>query len=327
MLSRLHARGPPASAQQVHKSSMVGAPAPARAGAAAATLPAKRTAAAQVAQPQPCAVPSSAALLFPRGAAVACAATDSPSSSSCCTTATATSNGSGSGHVDWRAVRGVLFDVDGTLVESDPLHFRAFQEILSEVGFNGGQPIDEAFFRQHISGRHNPEIAADLFPQWDEQRRTAFYMDKEERFRKLAAAGLPPLEGLRDFLQWVKERGLRTAAVTNAPRANAEMMLSGLGLDSVMEHLVLGEECSRAKPHPDPYLTAMQLLGLGPGECVVFEDSPSGVRAGVAAGCPVVALTTGQQPEVLREAGATWVVADFRAVVAEARAAVSAVEN
>lgn len=55
----------------------------------------------------------------------------------------------------------------------------SFQEILSEVGFNGGQPIDEAFFRQHISGRHNPEIAADLFPQWDEQRRTAFYMDKE----------------------------------------------------------------------------------------------------------------------------------------------------
>ncbi len=93
----------------------------------APAVPAKRTAAAQVAQPQPCTVASSAATPLPRGAAVACAATDSasPSSSSCCATATAATHGSGLGHVDWRAVRGVLFDVDGTLVESDPLHFRA----------------------------------------------------------------------------------------------------------------------------------------------------------------------------------------------------------
>ncbi|GIM14661.1 hypothetical protein Vretimale_17610 [Volvox reticuliferus] len=167
--------------------------------------------------------------------------------------------------VDFLSIRGVLFDVDGTLVESDPLHFRAFQEILAEVGFDGGRPIDEAFFRRHISGRHNPEIAADLFPEWDEDRRTAFYLDKEERYRRLAAAGLEPLEGLREFLEWVRQRGLRTAAVTNAPRANAEMMLAALGIESCFEHLVLGEECTRAKPHPDPYLIAMELLGLTPG--------------------------------------------------------------
>ncbi|GIL60994.1 hypothetical protein Vafri_15417 [Volvox africanus] len=140
-----------------------------------------------------------------------------------------------------------------------------FQEILAEVGFNGGRPIDEVFFRRHISGRHNPEIAADLFPEWDEDRRTAFYLDKEERYRRLAAAGLEPLQGLREFLEWVRQRGLRTAAVTNAPRANAEMMLAALGVESCFEHLVLGEECMRAKPHPDPYLIAMDLLGLTPG--------------------------------------------------------------
>lgn len=66
-----------------------------------------------------------------------------------------------------------------------PPSFR-FQEILSEVGFNGGQPIDEAFFRARISGRHNPEIAADLFPEWSVERHVAFYTDKEQRFRDLA---------------------------------------------------------------------------------------------------------------------------------------------
>ncbi|KAG2438042.1 hypothetical protein HXX76_005655 [Chlamydomonas incerta] len=217
--------------------------------------------------------------------------------------------------VDFTAFRGVLFDVDGTLVESDPLHFKAFQEILSELGYNGGEPITEDFFRHHISGRHNPEIAADLFPDWPEERRTQFYMDKEARYRRLAAQGLEALPGLREFLDWIAARGLRRAAVTNAPRANAEMMLAALGLDSYFEHLVLGEECARAKPHPDPYLTAMELLGLTPEESLVFEDSPSGVRAGVAAGSPVIALTTGQHPEVLAAAGAVWIIRDFRCVM------------
>ncbi|KAG2438041.1 hypothetical protein HXX76_005655 [Chlamydomonas incerta] len=243
-----------------------------------------------------CATPMSAAVATSGSAA---AATASP----------------GPAPVDFTAFRGVLFDVDGTLVESDPLHFKAFQEILSELGYNGGEPITEDFFRHHISGRHNPEIAADLFPDWPEERRTQFYMDKEARYRRLAAQGLEALPGLREFLDWIAARGLRRAAVTNAPRANAEMMLAALGLDSYFEHLVLGEECARAKPHPDPYLTAMELLGLTPEESLVFEDSPSGVRAGVAAGSPVIALTTGQHPEVLAAAGAVWIIRDFRCVM------------
>lgn len=87
---------------------------------------------------------------------------------------------------DLLSVRAVLFDIDGTLTDSDPLHFLAFQEILIEKGFNGGAPIDEAFFRARISGRHNPEIAADLFPDWTVAQHVEFYTDKEQRFRDLA---------------------------------------------------------------------------------------------------------------------------------------------
>jgi phosphoglycolate phosphatase-like HAD superfamily hydrolase len=163
-------------------------------------------------------------------------------------------------------VRGVLFDIDGTLTNSDPLHFQAcvtaigyereqplrlcwattsaavcrcplgprcmrvtllhtavavpppstaaachccrrFQELLVEAGFNNGIPIDDIFYNERISGRHNPEIAADLFPEWPEQERTAFYTAKEERFRKLAGvqslktrgvADMPAAEGMAD---------------------------------------------------------------------------------------------------------------------------------
>lgn len=85
------------------------------------------------------------------------------------------------------------------------------------------------------------------------------------------------MPGLTEFLQWLDSRQLRKAAVTNAPRDNTVMMLSALGLDSYFEAVVLGEECERAKPHPDPYLKGLQLLGLQPHEAIVIEDSPAGV--------------------------------------------------
>lgn len=89
------------------------------------------------------------------------------------------------------------------------------------------------------------------------------------------------MPGLTEFLQWLDARQLRRAAVTNAPRDNTLMMLSALGLDGYFEAVVLGEECERAKPHPDPYLKGLQLLGLQPHEAIVIEDSPAGACARV----------------------------------------------
>lgn len=90
------------------------------------------------------------------------------------------------------------------------------------------------------------------------------------------ASVLQRMPGLTEFLQWIDSRQLRRAAVTNAPRDNTLMMLSALQLDSYFEAVVLGEECERAKPHPDPYLEGLQLLGLQPHEAIVIEDSPAG---------------------------------------------------
>ena len=217
---------------------------------------------------------------------------------------------------DLARIKGVLFDIDGTLTNSDPLHLLAFQEILSASGFNGGAPIDEEFFRTRISGRHNPEIAADLFPDWSEAARVQMYETKEARFRELAAAALTPMPGLHEFLAWTTAQGLRRVAVTNAPGANARMMLAGLTLEPFFEALVLGEECARAKPHPDPYLRGLEILGLGPRDAIAIEDSPSGLRAAVAAGIPTIGITSTQSAEALLEAGACAVVADFHELLA-----------
>jgi len=208
-------------------------------------------------------------------------------------------------------VEAVLFDVDGTLVDSDPLHYLTFRDMLQEVGFQGGDPITEEFFSKSISGKHNDYIGAELFPDWDESQRKKFLDDKEALFRRKAVQNLKPVDGLHKLCKWIENRGLRRAAVTNAPRENAELMISIVGLTDFFEFLVIGSECERAKPFPDPYLKALEHFNIPSSRAFALEDSPSGLKAAVAAGLSVVGLTTRNPGQELIDAGATFLIKDF----------------
>ncbi|KAF7137936.1 hypothetical protein RHSIM_Rhsim07G0039800 [Rhododendron simsii] len=205
----------------------------------------------------------------------------------------------------------ILFDIDGTLCDSDPIHYHAFREMLQEIGFNGGTPITEEFFIQRISGKHNEQLCEVLLPDWDFPRAMKFMYDKEAFFRRLAAENLQPMNGLNKLCKWIEDRGLKRAAVTNAPKPNAKLLLSMLCLDDYFKTLVLAEECDRVKPFPDPYLKALVTLGVSNKHTFVFEDSVSGIKAGVGAGMPVVGLATRNPEELLLEAGAIFVIKDF----------------
>lgn len=210
-----------------------------------------------------------------------------------------------------KTLKAVIFDVDGTLCDSDPLHYIAFVELLKELGFQGGEPISEEFFIEHITGRDIVEVLDNLFPEWNHDKRNKFMEDKEARFRSLAIEQLKPVEGLETLCQWIKERGLHRAAVTNAPRENAELMISILGLSDFFEILVVGTECERAKPFPDPYLKALNHLGLSPDQAFVFEDSSTGLQAAVSAGMAAVGVATRNPEASLLKAGASFTIGSY----------------
>ena len=199
------------------------------------------------------------------------------------------------------------------MTHSDGLHFEIFRTYLAAEGFQGGVPIVEAFFRSEISGGSNPVIFAALFPDRSVQRHAEMAEEKEALFRKLALGALHPLPGLLAFTSHLRARGVSMVAVTNAPRENAEMMLRAIGLWEALggERLVIGAECSRAKPHPEPYLEGLRRLGVAAENAVAFEDSPTGLQAAVAAGLATFGVMTSQEATLLRRAGAAETISDF----------------
>lgn len=206
-------------------------------------------------------------------------------------------------------LRALLFDLDGTLAETDSLHMPTWVEVLKPYGIE----VDEEFYRERISGRINPEIVKDLLPHVSDREGRAIAETKEANFRRRAPE-LEPLPGLRDFLEEGRRRRLELALVTNAPEDNVRAILRGLKLEDLFEPVVLAENVGAGKPDPAPYRTALEDLGVSPAEALAFEDSTSGIASAVVTGIPTVGVASTQPPGKLREAGAFMVVQDFTAL-------------
>lgn len=207
------------------------------------------------------------------------------------------------------AINTFLFDLDGTLMDSDALHHAAFNTILARWG----RQVDTEHYKTHIMGASNAAIFGHLFPGMPASQYEPLADEKEQLFRAQLQQRVAPTAGIERLLEHIQRSGGKSAVVTNAPRANAEVMLTATGLAGRFDVLVIGEELARAKPDPLPYLTALQLLGARPEEAVAFEDSSSGVRAASAAGVWTFGMLTSLDEARLRAAGADAVIRDFDA--------------
>ncbi|MGB7250905.1 MAG: HAD-IA family hydrolase [Phormidesmis sp.] len=204
-------------------------------------------------------------------------------------------------------LKAVIFDLDGTLTNSDKVHFRVFQEMFALRGIS----IDKAIYRKKISGRQNAAILADFLPRLSLAAREAFSGEKETTFRAIAKGKITPLPGLLPLLAQIHSQDLAAAVVTNAPPENATFMLSELGLAERFDPVILGDELAKGKPDPLPYQTALEQLGIQATEAIAFEDSPSGIRSATGAGINTIGVTTTHSAKKLISAGATAAIADF----------------
>ena len=182
----------------------------------------------------------------------------------------------------------VLFDMDGLLIDSEPLWTLAEVELASALGGEFSAELKAAIVGTRL------ELAVPTILDWydapagpaDVARTSAWLL--ERMVELFAAAALPLLPGAAELLAALRGAGVPVALVSSSYRVLVDAVLThGVG---PFELTLAGDEVTHGKPHPEPYLTAARRLGVDPRACVVLEDSPAGIAAGRAAGCAVVAV-------------------------------------
>jgi HAD superfamily hydrolase (TIGR01509 family) len=193
-------------------------------------------------------------------------------------------------------LRAVLFDMDGTLVETEQYWGEAMFELAARLGGR----MSEGARAQTIGGSMRTSMRilhADLGLRRSEEQLQADGRWVEDRTAELMAAGISWRPGAAELLREVRDAGLATALVTTTPRRLAGIVLDVIRTDlgeDPFDVTICGDEVPARKPDPAPYRQAMQALAVDPGECVVIEDSQAGITAGLAAGAAVLGVPVTQ---------------------------------
>ncbi|MGF1582727.1 MAG: HAD family hydrolase [Gemmataceae bacterium] len=201
---------------------------------------------------------------------------------------------------------GVIWDLDGTLVDTGELHFEAWVKLASSRGW----PFTREDFAATF-GRRNPEIIRQLFGQdFDDQEIHQIGEEKEELYRAEASNGVALLPGVSHVLPELRRAGFRQIVGSSAPRKNIELLLKITGAGECLTDFVGSEDTDRGKPDPQVFLQAAERIAIGPEKCIVVEDAVAGVEAAKAGGMKAIAVTfVGHHSEdSLRRAGADLVV-------------------
>jgi beta-phosphoglucomutase len=184
--------------------------------------------------------------------------------------------------------KALLFDLDGTLIDSMPAHEQAWIIWNQRHGI----AMDADGFFASTAGRTNDEILSVLLPGCSAAEYKAWADEKEALYRELAAQSLVLVQGARDYLVKARELGFSLAICTAATPENMALAFQIFGLDQMVDTVTSPSDGLRGKPHPDIFLEAAKRLKISPEHCVVFEDAPLGVEAARRAGMTAVALTT-----------------------------------
>jgi HAD superfamily hydrolase (TIGR01509 family) len=198
----------------------------------------------------------------------------------------------------------------GTLCDTDHIHMQCWADLLKPYGYK----VTKQFYNTEISGGANSNLAKKFFPNHSEMEQNQLMSDKEAKARELFGTSLVPLPGLIELIQYLQQHNIKIAAVTNAPKLNAYFMLNAINVTKLFDSIVLAEECTDSKPSPIPYITAMKQLNITHEQCIIFEDSLNGCRAGVGSNVLTIGVSTTHTVDALCGVGVQYVIHDFTCI-------------
>lgn len=202
---------------------------------------------------------------------------------------------SGSMEHNKQMLKAVIFDMDGVLVDSEPIHFEVDKQVLKKCGFDGNYNVLSAYI-----GISNPEMWKDLKEKYNLALSVEelIKLQYDLKIKILHEIKIQPIEGIKDLLNTLKQNKIITAVASSSPRYFIEAMLKKTGIMEYFSVILSGEEVQKGKPQPDIFVKAAELLNVNPQECIVIEDSASGVKAALSAGMKCIGyvnLNSGSQ--------------------------------
>ncbi|MCZ8155357.1 MAG: HAD family phosphatase [Leptospira sp.] len=192
-------------------------------------------------------------------------------------------------------IEGIIFDMDGVIVDNHRFHFRAWMEFASKYKFE----LNDEIYRNDFNGKTNADLFRMIFGKITEEEILAYSLEKEVNYQKLYASEIKPHTGLVEFLKDLKSKNYRIALGTSAPTTNVDFTMNALGMRDYFDVIIDGSQVSKGKPDPEVYLKCAKSLGLHPNHCVVFEDSLAGLQSGKNAGCSIIGVATSHTREEL----------------------------
>jgi len=206
----------------------------------------------------------------------------------------------------------VLFDMDGVICHTNPHHAKAFEAFFDKYQI----PYTEQEFEDHMYGKHNSHIMTYFFKRpihGEELLKLEF--EKEQLFREIYKDKVETIPHYLDFLKSLKANNFKTAVATSAPRANMDLIIDTLGIRESMDSTLASEDVTLHKPHPEVYLKSAANVNVEPSNCIVFEDSFSGITAGRNAGMKVVAVLSSHTKEQLPKC--SYYINDYSEITVE----------
>jgi beta-phosphoglucomutase len=205
---------------------------------------------------------------------------------------------------------GLIFDMDGVLVNSNPSHRISWKNFLLRKGY----PYSEELFDEVISGRTgNTTLRILMGDELTDQVVSEYIAEIDAEFQDIFGATEESVHfpGLYEFLDEVRMAGFKTALATSAATGNVTLSLKKLELEDYFSVIIDKNDVTRGKPDPEVYLASLARLGLSKARCLVIEDSKAGVQAALGAGLRVIGISTSHTREELLEEGVSMVIEDF----------------